>query len=465
MLNPGIFKEYDLRGLADVDFAEQPLLQLTYALGAYFHEHGCNDVLVGRDCRLSSPRIRQTVVDILSKMGMRVVDVGMVTTPMFYFAREHLKLNAGLMITASHNPPRDNGMKIALGPATIHGEEIQNIRRLAKSIDLEQVAAATISEAQPEVTYIDVAEAYAADLAQRLRLGERKLKVVVDCGNGSAGPITARFLDAMEVDYVPLFMEPDGRFPNHEADPVKSKNLEQLRVAVLREQADLGVGFDGDGDRIGVVDEKGNIIWGDSLMILYWQEILAKHPGSRCLIEVKCSQALEDAIKGFGGIPEWCRTGHSLIKARMREIGAKFAGEMSGHMFFADEYYGFDDALYAFGRLLRILSQTDKPLSALFEGIPKYYSTAETRIACPDELKFKIVEDVKSVLAEDYRVIDVDGVRVLFADGWGLFRASNTQPAIVGRCETKSPETLEKVKRLLHDLLVKQGIAPFEWAE
>lgn len=466
MLNSNIFKEYDLRGVADSDLADDNVMQLTEALVIYFQEHGCKEVLIGRDCRLSSPRIREAMVCEFLRLGLPVIDIGQVTTPMFYSTRVQLNIDAGVMITASHNPPPDNGMKVALGPATIYGDEIQKIRLIAEEVSLGQVAATTTLQSAPAtVLHVDVADTYLGDLLARISLGPRKLKVVIDCGNGTAGPITERFLRALGVDYIPLFMQPDGSFPNHEADPTKTKNLTELRATVLREHADLGVGFDGDGDRIGIVDDQGNVIWGDYLMILYWREILAKHPGERCLIEVKCSQALVDEIIKLGGRPEWCKTGHSLIKARMREIDAKFAGEMSGHMFFADEYYGFDDALYACGRLLRILSNTDKSLSELLADAPKYYSTAETRIPCPDERKVQVVEELKRQLSKEYEVIDVDGVRALFEDGWGLFRCSNTQPVIVARCEAKDPVSLENKKQLLGNLLTSLGLPPFEWAE
>lgn len=468
-LNPQIFREYDIRGSAEQDFNEADLRQLTHAVITYFESHNRTSMLIARDCRLSSPRISATICDVARERNMRIVNLGMVTTPAFYYATKHLRLDSGIMVTASHNPPPDNGMKVNLGPATIHGDEIQRIRQIAASLSLEQVAATTDNPHQLDLSeHYDIATPYIQTLLQKIQLGPRKLKVVIDCGNGSSGPLTEQFLQALGVDYIPLYFTPDGNFPNHEADPTKSKNLVDLRAAVLSHRADFGVGFDGDGDRIGVVDDKGNVIWGDTLMALFWREILPKYPGTTCLVEVKCSQALVDEIIRLGGKPEFCKTGHSLIKARMREVGAVFTGEMSGHIFFADEYYGFDDALYACGRLLRLLSNTDTKLSELIAQIPKYYSTAEVRIPCPDDIKFEVVRKLKEELSKHYDTITVDGVRVLFPEGWGLFRCSNTGPIIVTRCEGRSMHQLLSYAEILtaafHKILPGTKI-PWEFTE
>ncbi|KAF0196303.1 MAG: manB [Bacillota bacterium] len=458
-LNPQIFREYDIRGSAEQDFSEADLRQLTHAIITYFQGHNRTSMIVARDCRLSSPRISSTICDVALARQMHLIDIGMVTTPAFYYATKHLGLDAGIMVTASHNPPPDNGMKVNLGPATIHGAEIQRIRHIAESLSSEEVAATAESIERLDLHEdYDIAAPYIRTLTAKIQLGPRKLKAVVDCGNGASGPLTEQFLQALGIDYLPLYFTPDGTFPNHEADPTKTKNLIDLRARVLAEGADLGIGFDGDGDRIGVVDDNGNVIWGDTLMALFWREILPKYPGTTCLVEVKCSQSLIDEIERLGGKPEFCKTGHSLIKARMREVGAVFTGEMSGHIFFADEYYGFDDALYASGRLLRLLSHTDSKLSELIAEIPKYYSTAEVRIPCPDDIKFAVVDRLREELGKTYETITIDGVRVLFPHGWGLFRCSNTGPIIVTRCEARTPELLREYVSIFNTVF--SGICP-----
>ena len=300
-------------------------------------------------------------------------------------------------------------------------------------------------------------------LGERLALGPRRLKVVADAGNGTAALFIEPFLRRLGVDYTLLFATPDGRFPNHHPDPVKRENLVELIRTVRETGADLGVGFDGDADRLGVVDEKGEVIWGDILMALYWQEILPKHPGAEAIVEVKSSQALVDEIRRLGGKPVFWKAGHSLIKAKMRELNALFAGEVSGHMFFADEFFGFDDSFYATGRLLRILSNTDKSLSELVAPLPHYYSTAETRIACPDDIKFGVIDAVREEALKEYEAITVDGVRILYPEGWGLVRASNTQPVIVARAEGCTPEALERNAADLKARIMAAGVGDFDW--
>ncbi len=351
-------------------------------------------------------------------------------------------------------------MKIALGPGTIYGAAIQEIRRLAETSE----PATSLGAAQAAPITVDIGRTYLQMLQEKLQLGPRKLRVAVDCGNGTAGLFAVPFLTSLGCEVIPLYCESDGRFPHHHPDPTQSANMADLRQVVLAQQTDIGIGLDGDGDRIGVVDDTGEIIWGDQFMALFWQEILAKHPGAAAIIEVKCSQALVEEVQRLGGQLFFYKTGHSLIKAKMREIGALFAGEMSGHMFFADEYYGYDDALYAAGRLLRILSHSDQPFSRLVGAIPRYYSTAETRVPCPDEEKFQVVADLTRKFKEEYEVIDIDGARVLFPDGWGLVRCSNTQPVIVARCEGVSPEALSRICHIVQDALVAYPCtSPFTW--
>jgi phosphomannomutase/phosphoglucomutase len=463
-LNPTIFREYDIRGNAAADFGEDNLVLLSQAFIRHFRARGRQNMLLAHDSRASSPRIVATIMQVAAEHGMPVTFIGQVTTPAFYFAAKHLGIDAGLMVTASHNPPPDNGMKVLLGPSTIYGAEIQEVRQIAEAIEVASATESAVSCVHASVR--DIIPDYISVLMEKITLGPRKLKVVVDCGNGTAGPITQLFLDSLGIDYVPLFFEPDPSFPNHEPDPTKSKNLVHLQEAVLSHGADLGIGFDGDGDRIGVVDEQGGIVWGDRLMVLFWREILPKYPGTTCLVEVKCSQALVDEIVRLGGVPEFCRTGHSLIKARMREIDAVFTGEMSGHIFFADEYYGFDDALYAAGRLLRLLSNKKEPLSELLSSLNQYVSTAEVRIPCADDIKFNVVEKLTERLSSLYEAITIDGVRVVFPHGWGLFRCSNTQPVIVTRCEADTELRLQEYMAILDKALAEvcPGITiPWEW--
>ncbi|BAF58579.1 phosphomannomutase [Pelotomaculum thermopropionicum SI] len=419
-------------------------------------EHGGSEVIIGRDNRVSSARLRDDLVRGLVAAGCRVVDVGLVVTPMVYFARIHFGIDGAVMITGSHNPPEENGFKISRGAGTIYGEEIQRLRALMEK--------GKFAEGNGAVEERDVAASYLAMLREKIKLGPRRLKVAVDCGNGTASLFAEQLLEGWGCEVVPLYCEPDGSFPNHQPDPVKTANLADLRKAVLESGADLGVAYDGDADRIGVVDEKGNIVWGDRLMCLYWREILPRFPGAAAIIEVKCSQALVDEVARLGGRPFFYKTGHSLIKAKMKEVGAVFTGEMSGHMFFADEYFGYDDAFYATGRLLRILSGAEEPLSRLLESVPQYYSTAETRVPCADREKFRVVAGLVEHFRQRYEVIDVDGARVLFGDGWGLVRASNTQPVLVARCEAKTQEGLDRICGIMKEALREYpAVGAFEW--
>lgn len=454
--NPHIFRAYDIRGVAERDLASPVVTLLGRALGTFFTEKQDKRVIIGRDNRLSSPRLRDALADGLVSAGCEVADIGEVVTPMLYFACEHYGIGNGIMITGSHNPPDNNGFKIVAGGSTIFGQEIAALRDL--------VANGIFVEGQGTLRRANVVPAYLAMLKDKIRLGPRRLKVGVDCGNGTGALFAEEILHGWGCEVVPLFCVSDGTFPNHQPDPVKTANLAELRRAVLEEGCDLGVGYDGDADRLGVVDEKGNIIWGDRLMILFWREILPRHPGTPCIVEVKCSQALVDEITRLGGRPFFYKTGHSLIKAKMKEVGALFTGEMSGHMFFADEYFGFDDAFYATGRLLRILSHTDLPLSMLLANVLQYHSTAETRIPCPDEQKFTAVGQLAEYFRRSYDVVDVDGVRVLFGEGWGLVRASNTQPVLVARCEAKTPEGLARICNIMRRAIVEvAGVQNFAW--
>lgn len=458
VISPDIFREYDIRGLAETELTSEAVRAIGWACGRYFKAHGSTRCLVGRDNRLSSDRIFKALVRGLALTGIEVLDIGTVTTPIFYFAGVHWGIEAGIMITASHNPAEYNGFKIMLGTGTLYGEAIQEIYRLCRSVEEREIPG------EMEVVCGDPTDAYKRMLTDKVRLGARPLHAVIDCGNGTAGLFAQEIFEALGCRITPLYCRSDGRFPHHHPDPVRSANLRELQAAVVDSGADLGIGFDGDGDRLGVVDEKGSILWGDRLMMVFWREILPKNPGTPCIIEVKCSQALVEEVERLGGRPLFFRTGHSLIKAKMRELGALFTGEMSGHMFFADEYYGFDDAFYAAARLLRILSHQDRSLSQLLADAPRYPSTAETHVDCDDQNKFHVVRELLERFRRRYPVIDIDGVRVLFPGGWALARPSNTQPAIVARCEGRTHEELSLICAEMKEALESfPEVRPFTW--
>jgi len=439
MLNPQIFREYDIRGIAEADLTDDVVEGIGRAFGTYVRRRGARRLAVGRDVRLSSPRIRDALVKGLLRAGCDVVDVGQVPTPVLYFAVLHLKADGGVMVTGSHNPIEYNGLKLCYpGVQAVYGDHIQELRRCIEAGDFEEGDGTLARE--------DVVEAYISTIASRIRL-ERPLKVVVDAGNGTTSEIGPKLLRELGAEVVPLYCEVDGSFPNHLPDPTIPEYLEDLRKEVLKTGADLGIGWDGDGDRIGVLDDEGEIIWGDRLLALYARDVLERLPGSTIVFDVKCSQALVEDVEAHGGRPLMWKTGHSLIKAKMKEEGAPLAGEMSGHMFFSDGYFGYDDALYAAARLLGILSRTPRKLSEIASEIPKYLATPEIRIDCPDEEKFRVVRGVADHFRERYPVIEIDGVRVQFGDGWGLVRASNTQPVLVLRFEARTPERLGEIAR------------------
>ena len=455
-VNEHIFRQYDIRGVAERDLTDEAVTLLGKAFGTVAIQKGLYKVLVGRDNRLSSERLRDALVKGLMYVGCDVMDIGLVVTPALYYARVHFGIDAAVMITGSHNPPDENGFKMALHAGTIYGDDIQKLKEL--------ISAGEFPHGSGSLEKVDAINSYLNMLKRKIQLGPRKLKVAVDCGNGTAALFAEKILENWGCEVIPLYCESDGSFPNHQPDPVKTANLVELRKVVLKERADLGIAFDGDADRIGVVDETGNIIWGDLLMCIYWWEIMPKHPGAEAIIEVKCSQALVDEVERLGGKPFFYKTGHSLIKAKMTEVGAVFTGEMSGHIFFADEFYGFDDAFYAAGRLLRILSNSDVPLSKMLLSLPKYYSTAETRVPCPDWDKFKVVSGLAERFKQEYPVVDVDGARVLFGDGWGLVRASNTQPVLVARCEAKTEEGVQRICSIMKEALMEfPEVEEFEW--
>ncbi len=452
-----IFREYDIRGNADEELTSETVRAIGLAYGTFLNREGVRKITVGGDVRLSTERIREDVIQGVTSAGIDVIDIGMVTSPLLYWSLFHLDLDGAVMITGSHNPKEFNGLKLAFGKTTLYGDQIQEIRRMIAADDLVTAVQKGFA------TKMDLSGEYLAMLESKISLGGRELKVVTDSGNATAGPLVNRFLRGIGCEVTPLFEEPDGTFPNHHPDPTKREYLQDLIETVRREKADVGLGFDGDADRIGVIDDRGEIVWGDILMILFWREILPRHPGAEAIVEVKSSQALVDEIKRLGGKVVWWKSGHSLIKAKMKEIDALFSGEVSGHMFFADEFWGFDDAFYAAGRLLRILSNTGRKLSDLLADVPVYHSTAETRVACPDERKFDVIDHIRDDALKDHEAITVDGVRILYPKGWGLVRASNTQPVIVARTEGKTEGDLAEYSTDLKRRILEAGVEDFDW--
>lgn len=456
-LSPNIFREYDIRGEADTELTDEVVLSIGKSYATWLLDRGVKKIALGGDVRLSTERIRAAAAAGVTSTGIGVIDIGVVTSPMLYWSLHHLNLGGGIMVTGSHNPSEMNGLKLAFDKTTIWGDDVQEIRRTA-----ERKIFAT-AETPGTVERRDIADAYIEMLMSKIRLGPKKLKVVCDSGNGTAGGGIERFLSGLGCECVSLFETPDGRFPNHHPDPQKRENLASLIEKVREVGADVGLAFDGDADRLGVVDERGEVIFGDRLMVLYWDEILKKHPGADVIVEPKCSMALSEEIERLGGKVVWWKSGHSVIKAKMKSINAPFAGELSGHMFFADEYYGFDDAFYAAARLLRILSNTDKKLSELMAPVPIYPATEEARVACPDAEKFAVVERIRDKALKEYEGLTLDGVRILYPDGWGLIRASNTQPVITTRCEGKDQKALQFIMVDVKKRILSEGLTDFEW--
>jgi phosphomannomutase/phosphoglucomutase len=444
MLKPTIFREYDIRGVAETELSSPDVVELGRGLGTLLQRKSGRSINLGRDCRLSSTRLRDALLEGLMKSGCEVTDIGVVPTPLLYFSAVHTDAAGAVMITGSHNPPEFNGFKTVCGPSTLHGETIQEVLHLIQGGDL--------MSGKGSHQDMDVIDAYLNQIAPQFNF-DRRIKVVLDAGNGTAGPVVRRLLERLNVEATELFFDMDGRFPNHHPDPTVPKNLTHLQDEVKAQKADLGIAFDGDSDRIGAVDENGEVIYGDMLLLIFGREILTRKPGATFIGEVKCSQLLYDELKRLGGNPIMYKTGHSLIKAKMKEEHAELAGEMSGHMFFADRYLGYDDAIYAACRLMEIVSKSGKPLSAQLAGLPKLVSTPEIRVDCPDETKFQVVERVAAQLKKTHQVIDVDGVRVLFEHGWGLLRASNTQPVLVMRFEASDAQLLAEYQREIESAL------------
>ena len=455
MINPDIFREYDIRGIAERDLTSPVVEALGHAFAAYAKSKGIDTVTVGYDARVSSERICKDIVQGITGEGVNVQILGLCPTPVLYFSLFHLKPGAGVMITGSHNPAEFNGFKLCIGKDTIYGEEIQNLKRM--------MTAGPWEVGKGMITQKPILPDYISCLQKQFSGGSGiPLKVVLDSGNGTAGIAAPDIIRAMGCQVIELYSQPDGRFPNHHPDPTIPENLATLIETVRNNKADVGIAFDGDADRLGVVDEQGSILWGDQLMVIFSRDILKNQPGATFVSEVKCSQTMYDDIRSRGGNAVMWKTGHSLIKAKMKELGAAMAGEMSGHLFFADRYFGYDDAIYAACRLVEILKKMKSSnhiktdLSTLLSDLPKTFNTPEIRFDCPDAIKFKVVEMARKILLggeglslRPREVIIVDGVRAIFDRGWGLIRASNTQPVLVMRFEAKEAESLAEIRNMM----------------
>lgn len=454
-----IFREYDIRGVADRDLSDELAEGIGRALGAMLSADAKDGkplrLAVGRDCRLSSPRLHAALLRGLMKAGVHVQDIGVGPTPMLYFAVHHLGTDGGIQITGSHNPGDENGFKMMRGKASFYGADIQKLRETIVAKDFGEEKKGTVEQ-------VDVQDAYVATMKERFDFSGSNLVFTIDAGNGSGGPLGLRTMRALGLSPDPLFCEMDGNFPNHHPDPTVEKNLAQLVARVKATKARVGLAYDGDADRIGAVDENGNVIWGDKLMILFSRALLAEKPGATILGEVKCSQTLYDDIAKHGGKPVVWKTGHSLIKTKMKETGALLAGEMSGHIFFADRYFGYDDAIYGGLRLLEILAKDPRSLSEMLADVPKTFSTPELRVDCPDAIKFGVVAAVTRRYKEKGNaVLDIDGARITFpgtssAPKWGLVRASNTGPILVMRFEAGSEAELAEIRREVEGVVAEE---------
>jgi phosphomannomutase/phosphoglucomutase len=423
-MNPEVFREYDVRGVVDRDLNPDFVRALGKAVGAYALRHQVKTMTVGRDCRLSSEAYLNAMMDGIRSTGIDVIDVGLCATSMLYYSIRHLNTDGGVMVTGSHNPPEFNGFKICIGPDTIYGDQIQELRKIMEK--------AQYPSGNGKISHQDITRSYQDDLVNNVKV-RPGLKVVVDAGNGVGGLFALPILKRLGCEITDIYCDPDGLFPHHFPDPTIPENA----------------------DRIGAVTDEGKILWGDELLLLFSRFILEKNPGAAIIGEVKCSQKLYDDIAAHGGRPIMWKAGHSLIKGKMKEEKALLAGEMSGHLFFADRYYGYDDAIYASIRLLEILSSTGQKISDLMADVPVTFTTPEIRVACPDHIKFQVVEAAKAHFRKDFKIIDIDGVRIPFADGWGLIRSSNTQPVLVLRFEATTSERLLAIREMIEGVLEK----------
>ena len=451
-LSQAIFREYDIRGVTSKDLTPDVARLVARSYAAFLADAGVKgEIAVGRDNRPSGNALHRELVAGLLESGLDVVDIGVVPTPLAYWAQNKLNVAGGIQITGSHNPPEFNGFKLGLGTRSIYGKDIQRIYEIAVS--------GKFPTGEGKLREESVIDRYVEDVGERIGKISKNINCVVDCGNGAGAVVAKQLFERIGLAPEILFGESDGTFPNHHPDPTVPKNLEDLIASVKARKAEVGIAFDGDADRIGLVDEDGAIIWGDHILIIYARDVLARTgKGQPIIFDVKCSQALPEEIEKAGGKPLMWKTGHSLIEEKMHETRAPIAGEMSGHMFFAEGWYGFDDAMYGAARLLRIIADTGKSVKQMMADVPRFISTPEIRVACPDDVKFGIVAEATKYFSATHDVIDVDGVRVLFGDGWGLIRASNTQPVLVMRFEARTREHLEQIQSEMEGWLRQQGV-------
>ena len=458
----GLFREYDLRGIVGTELTEDTAERLGRAYATHVAGRGVKTISLGRDGRLSSPALHKSLLNGLLAGGLDVIDIGICSSPLLYFSLFTLPVGGGIMITGSHNAAEYNGFKICIGQTAIHGGDIQQLRRVME--------AGMFTSGDGRVIEHPIIPDYLAYLKNSFaHVNAQRLHVVIDCGNGAASLVAKQALELLGCKVTGLYCDLDGRFPNHHPDPTVLENLSDLMRAVKTHNADVGIGYDGDADRIGAVDEQGEVLWGDRLLVIYARDILAEKPGSTIISEVKASQSLYDDIAAHGGHPIMWKTGHSLIKAKMKEESAVLAGEMSGHMFFADRYFGYDDAVYASCRLVEILSKKNTALSGLVADLPKTVVTPELRVDLPDAVKFEVMRSIQAKFAEYLKagqelgpaqltlldVITIDGVRAIFDGGWGLIRASNTQPALVLRFEAISIDRMNAIRALIEGELAE----------
>ncbi len=440
-----IFRVYDIRGIYPTEIDEKVAREIGKGFATLMKREGQTQIIVGHDNRKSHAGLKDAMIEGITSTGMDVVYIGFCVTPMSYFARVHLNIKPSVMITASHNPKEYNGFKICgLGTDTIYGDEIQALREFIEKGEFE------VAEVPGKVVEMSIRDAYINYIVDKVKLGDRKLKVAIDCGSGVGSLFAEEIFTKLGCEVLPVCCESDGDFPIHHPDPSQEKNMLDFEKFIVDNKCDIGLGFDGDADRVIAFDEKGKIYFGDEFMAIIWRDIIHKYPGAKGIIDVKCTQGLYEEIANLGGVPEFCKVGSSLIKAQLRRENLIFTGEYAGHIYFNDEHYGYDDAMYAGARLLRILSNTDKQMSELLDGFPKYPSTPEVIYKVTDESKARIVEEVRDRFkAEGYEVIDIDGARVIIGHGWGLIRASNTGPNLTIKAEADTMENAEKILEMI----------------
>jgi len=448
MIKAQVFRQYDIRGIVGEELNEESYYLIGKGFGSYLRRKGLSTIALGGDARLTTPDLKAAFVKGALETGCDVTDIGIVATPVLYFSIWKLKMDGGAMITASHNPSQYNGCKLNLGLGSVYAEELQKVLRIIQAEDF--------MTGEGHYSKDDtINDAYIEYIIQNIHL-ERPVKVIVDGGNGMGGPYLPEILLRLGCEVIEMYCDPDGNFPNHHPDPTVEKNMTDLSRAVVAAEYELGIGLDGDADRIGVVDEKGKMLFGDQILNILARDYLKKNPGKTVIADVKCSKNLFDDIRKHGGVPMMYKTGHANIKMKMKEIGVEFAGEMSGHVFMADRYLGFDDAIYAGCRMIEIVSQTDAPVSTYLADQPKMYNTPELHIKCADERKFDVVAKVCAEFkAEGYDVNDIDGARITFSDGWGLVRASNTTPVLVTRYEAESEARMNEIRKLIEGKIDK----------